>query len=236
MTPYQVNLVKLYGDILIIDVCEKRNRYSMYLTTIVAINGNNNSRNVAYALHESQDSGTFGWILTCFQKSQSINFNGVLEPTAITPTRAIFSDRDAAIRVAVIQIYPNTFHGLCLWHINENLTKNLQSVLGQQWEAFKIYFWKTYRMGSKETFEIAWKELLLRFPSAEDYLSRQLFPCRDQWAWYSVGSHFCAGLRTTGRVEGEHKNYKLNAFGSNTTLNNSFRINKPVSGAVGPRQ
>ena len=221
MNDGQVSTAKLYGDILVIDVCENRNLYRMYLTTLIVINGDNQARNVAYALHDSQDTDTFAWILNNFENAWRSE-SDVL--SKFNPVKAIFSDRDLAIRKAIQLELPNAFHGLCLFHINENLRKNLFSKLGSSWIAFRARFWDTYRVGSESTFEEAWKELILRYPMASNYLSEYLYPCRAQWAWYSVGTHFCAGLRTTGSLEVEHKNFKLRALSPNSTLNESFRI------------
>ncbi|KAF8813319.1 hypothetical protein BYT27DRAFT_7081362, partial [Phlegmacium glaucopus] len=47
--------------------------------------------------------------------------------------------------------------------------------------------------------------LVSRYPSGRDYLEKELYPCRERWAWPWVSSKFTAGVRTNGRVEVENR-------------------------------
>ncbi|KAJ7821487.1 hypothetical protein B0H13DRAFT_1920679 [Mycena leptocephala] len=44
-----------------------------------------------------------------------------------------------------------------------------------------------------------------QYPSASKYLDEELYPCRARWAWAWISNVFTAGVRTTGRVEGENR-------------------------------
>ena len=215
MSPGQVALARLYGEVMVLDVSEGRNLYKMHLTTIVVVDGDNRTRNIAYCLSERQDTDTFVWI---FQYVARV----INRQPAVTKLGAVFSDRDHAIAAAIKKVWPNVFHGICLWHLHENLAKNLSSLLTSSLQLFMHDFWETYRMGSPETFEVAWEQLLSRWPSAVQYLQYYIYPDREKWAWAWVGSRFTVGLRTTGRVECEHKNYNLLGLGSHSTLNEVF--------------
>jgi len=63
MSPYQIALAHLHGDILIVDVTENKNVYGMYLTIFVIIDGEYRSRNIAYCLSDRQDQPMFVWAL-----------------------------------------------------------------------------------------------------------------------------------------------------------------------------
>lgn len=60
-------------------------------------------------------------------------------------------------------------------------------------------------MISPEAFEVAWQQLLADYPGAASYLDRELWPNREQWAWYSISTRFTCGARTSGRVESENR-------------------------------
>jgi hypothetical protein len=50
MSPYQLALARLYGEVITLDVSENRNAYKMHLTTLVVVDGKNRTRNIAYCL------------------------------------------------------------------------------------------------------------------------------------------------------------------------------------------
>jgi hypothetical protein len=83
-------------------------------------------------------------------------------------------------------------------------------------------FWEVYRTGSPAAFHLAWEHLLADWPGARDYLQKGIYPDHQRWSWAYVGPRFTCGLRTTGRVEVEHKNYKLLGLGPKSTLNEVF--------------
>jgi MULE transposase domain len=124
MSPYQIAMARLYGHVLIVDVTENKNMYGMYLATYIVIDGENRSRNVAYCLSDRQDQLTFAWAMellhtVTYALSESVSLF------------AVFSDRALAIVGAVAQVWPDVFHGTCLWHLHENLIKNLRGPLGK---------------------------------------------------------------------------------------------------------
>ena len=79
-------------------------------------------------------------------------------------------------------------------------------------------------MGSPDSFMVAWHRLVEAWPAAEEYLMKSIFPDQEKWAWAWVGTRFLAGIRTTGRVEAEHKNYKLLGLSRTCTLNDLFDV------------
>ena len=135
MSPYQRELGKRFGDVLQVDVSEGHNGYNFYLTTFVMVDGENNSRNLAYCLHDRQDAPTFEWM---FQHLDPFLNSGCV-------FSAIFSDRDGAIIKAVEKVWPEVFHGHCLWHLLKNIRKKLGPLLQGEFSKFMSDFWDVYR-------------------------------------------------------------------------------------------
>lgn len=213
INPYQRTLAGIYGDILVLDVSEGRNLYDYYLTSFIVVDGEGNSRNIAHAVSEQQDEHTFCWIFRQMNKHLSISkFIG------------IFTDRGTGIDPAIREVWPNIFHGLCLWHIQKNITENLSGLLNINYVHFKNEFWEVYRMGSPDSFEIAWQRLLNNWPEAVTYLMDNLYPDKEKWAWAWVGTRFLAGIKTTSRVEAEHKHFKQIGLGRGINFNELFDI------------
>ena len=182
MSPYQRTLAEFHGEVLILDVSEGRNMYDFYLTTFVVIDAENNTRNIAYCVSENQDEETFEWMFR--------HLNQYLPPKFL----AIFSDRAAAIANAIDTVWPNVFHGICLWHLQKNIVENLSSRLGGRFRAFMRDFWNVYRQGSPAAFYREWTLMFRRWPQASDYLQNHIWPDREKWAWAWVGMQFLAGI------------------------------------------
>jgi len=135
---------------------------------------------------------------------------------------ALFTDRDLAIAAAVKAIWPELFHGICLWHLAENISKRLGSMTN--FGHFRLDFWLVYKAPSPKSFQRAWESLVSKYPAAAAYLTEEIYPDRERWAWAWVGSRFTAGIRTTGRVEGQHRIYKLKGAGRDTTIMELFNL------------
>jgi len=186
--------------------------YDFYLTTFVVIDAENNTRNIAYCVSENQDEETFEWMFR--------HLNQYLPPKFV----AIFSDRAAAIANAIDTVWPNVFHGICLWHLQKNIVENLSSRLGGRFRAFMRDFWNVYRQGSPAAFYREWTLMFRRWPQASDYLQNHIWPDREKWAWAWVGMRFLAGIRTTGRVESEHRQHKTAGLGRGSTITDMFEV------------
>jgi hypothetical protein len=142
-------------------------------------------------------------------------------PCSATLT-ALFTDRDLAMAAAAKVVWPNVFHGICLWHLAENISKRLGSMTN--FAQFTLDFWLVYKAPSPKSFLSAWERLVSKYPAGAAYLMEEVYPDRERWAWAWVGSRFTAGIRTTGRVEGQHRIYKLKGAGRNTTISELFDL------------
>jgi hypothetical protein len=57
ITPVQMDLLKDFGDVLVLDTSEGKNVYDYFLLTFVIVDGENLTRNVGYCIHDKQDAG-----------------------------------------------------------------------------------------------------------------------------------------------------------------------------------
>ncbi|KAF8319136.1 hypothetical protein DL93DRAFT_2054055 [Clavulina sp. PMI_390] len=192
MTPSQVDLARRFGDVIINDITLGRNRYNLPLDIWAVIDHHNRTRTIAFAILDSESTGSHGWALGHL-------FN-ILPPLAFRP---YFSDHDLALEKALTQ--HDVWHGLCIHHISGNILLQLRRILLGRFDQFFADFWRVYYALSPAAFEHAWSQLVENYPEACSYLEEQLYPTRDRWRWASVMSRFTAGVRTTGRVEGENR-------------------------------
>jgi hypothetical protein len=201
MSPVQVMLAHRFGDVIINDITLMRNKYNLPLNIWVVIDHQNKTRNIAYALHTSETMDDHRWVLQHLFAILPPMLPGSPHP------RAYFSDFDLALSGVIASF--DVWHGLCLHHMGDNLTKNLAPVLGALFRPFQDMFWQVYHAISPSAFQIKWNQLLIDFPRSRDYLERVFWPTRERWAWTWVSTRFTCGVRTSGRVESENKVNKL---------------------------
>ncbi|EXX71211.1 protein FAR1-RELATED SEQUENCE 11-like [Rhizophagus irregularis DAOM 181602=DAOM 197198] len=166
MTPEQVVLWIKYHDIIINDNTAKTNIYSMPLSVFVGVDNNGRTRLLAQAVISNEIFETYQWILQC-----------VLQATEKQPL-VFFIDADPAMDTAIPVQFPNSYHAHCIYHIEQNLPKNLKGKLGQHYSDFIKNFYKCRNSLCEALFIARWNDLLEKFPLAKDYLLRVLWPSK----------------------------------------------------------
>jgi hypothetical protein len=174
MLPDQVNAYKRYHDIVIVDTTSKTNQFDMMLMLIIVVNNNFKNLIAVVAILEDETEATFSWILQELKNSCDV-----------TPI-ALYSNADPALILAVRKNYPETQHFHCNFYIDLNLRKKLKGKLHDQFEAFHAKFLAMRNSLCHKKFEIKWRALINKFPACEQYLTRVLYPCKSNWARYSI--------------------------------------------------
>src|SRR5215469_7027667 len=105
-----------FHNVIIFDTTSKTNRYEMALSLFVAIDNNYKTRIVAQALTKYENQADFNWILQY-----------TLQAANNLPPKILFTDSDPAIIAAVQEVYPQTRHLLCIYHLLENVKKKARS-------------------------------------------------------------------------------------------------------------
>ncbi|GBB86756.1 hypothetical protein RclHR1_13170002 [Rhizophagus clarus] len=120
MSPTQRKLYNKYNDVTIIDTTYNTNRFQMMLCIMAVIDNNYKSRIVAFAIIDDETLNTYQWL-----------FDAILTETGISP-KVIFTDSDPSMIQSIKEIYPDTKHLLCIFHIDLNLRKKLKGKLGNK--------------------------------------------------------------------------------------------------------
>ena len=117
------------------------------------------------------------------------------------PPVVVMTDADPGATAAVAKVFPRSRHFWCLWHIHQNLRKNLGSTLGGQYTHFATDFKIVQQQVSKTVFERQYATLKQLWPEAVPYLDEQLTPNVRFWAGYRFDV-FTTGAISTQRGEG----------------------------------
>ena len=169
MSPIQRELYSKYNDVVILDTTYNTNRFQMMLCIIAVIDNNFKTRIVACAIIEDETLDTYRWI-----------FDTILTETGVYPG-VIFTDSDPSMIHAIKEIYPNTQHLLCIFHIDLNLRKKLKGKLGKQFEEFRHKFYICRNSLCEELFECRWNQLVNQYSVVAKYLTETLYAKKESW-------------------------------------------------------
>ncbi|CAG8730544.1 7459_t:CDS:2 [Cetraspora pellucida] len=82
----------------------------------------------------------------------------------------IFTDADPMLDAAIPIVFPETYPAYCIFHISQNLPKNLKAKLGKKCENFIQQFYYCRNSLCEPLFKQRWNQLLTDFPMTKDYL------------------------------------------------------------------
>ncbi|KAL2902295.1 Protein FAR1-RELATED SEQUENCE 5 [Bienertia sinuspersici] len=225
--PTSLQLFRTWPYVVGMDSTYKTNRYNMPLVEIIGVTPCNNNFLIGYALLQNESSESYQWVLACFRNilGESVQLS------------AIVTDRDLGLTKALAQVFPQTSHLLCTWHINKDVADRVQKLYGastsKTGENFKNGMWRlVINAATQEEFDHAWTSLVDSyswFPAAVSYV-------RDTWivhkekfvrAWTNKVFHF--GNTTNCRVESAHASLKEWIWSSTSSLDTIFtRIDKSI--------
>ena len=116
----------------------------------------------------------------------------------------------------------DTYYIHCIYHIGQNLLKNLKSKLGSEYNDFIKAWYKMRNTLSQIEFDRLWDSLLERYPASESYLNRALGSQKHRWALAYISYIFTGRIQTTQRVEGQNAIIK-SAINSHTSILDLFQ-------------
>ncbi|CAG8686295.1 4711_t:CDS:1, partial [Ambispora gerdemannii] len=164
----------------------------MPLSLFVAVNNHFRTRLVAQALVNDETKETYEWLLTC-----------TLKATNYAP-RVFITDADPGMDAAIDIQYSRTYPLHCLYHISQNLIRNLKASLGNTYNDFLKDFHICRNILSPVEFDSQWHNLVTTYSKAANYLNSELYPSKERWAKAYTTKFFTAGISSTSRVESEN--------------------------------
>ena len=215
MSPSQQELYRRFSDIVLNDNTCKTNKYNMYLSVFMIKDNYGRFRNVANALIEDELSSTYTWILQCLVKATD----------NIIP-KSFWTDSEPGLINAVAQVFPNTPHFYCMFHIWQNIIKYLKSKLGENFSNFSKAFYACRNALCIEIFEQRWEFMIKSFPNCERYMTRTLYNNRISWAKAYMPFQFNGGIQSTQSVESFNGIIKRSLNSTSTLCEVEEAINK----------
>ncbi|XP_058109541.1 protein FAR1-RELATED SEQUENCE 5-like [Magnolia sinica] len=180
-----------FSDVVTFDTMYLEKKYHVPFAPFVGVNHHGQSVLLGCALLADKTISSFIWIFQTWVASM----NGRYPISVIT-------EHDRTIQAAVAEVFPETHHRLCMFHIQRNITKRWGHVCKEHWN-FKAEFDKcVYQTETVDEFETRWGLLLDTFNLREDEWLKILYEDRQQWVPVYLKGKFFAGLSTSQGSEG----------------------------------
>ncbi|KAJ1256379.1 hypothetical protein BS78_05G166900 [Paspalum vaginatum] len=193
-----------FGDVVIFDSTYRTNRYNLPFVPFVGLNHHRSTIIFGCGIISHETSEAYEWMLRTFSDAMAQK-----HPISVV------TDGDLAMQRAIRVVWSNSNHRLCVWHIEQNIVRNLHNdVIREEFRTF------LYDRCSIAELERKWLEFLERnkVTSEESWL-HQMYQMRDLWcAAYQVGRCFL-GLRSNQRSESLNSYLHKNLDGKMTLVN-----------------
>lgn len=146
-------ILKSNWEVLIMDCTYKTNKYKIPLLVITGTTALNTSFYVAFCFLEKEEREDYTWALQ--QYREMCIFLDVPDPIVN------ITDREAALILAHYEVFPQTRHILCIWHINKDVLANCKAKFGakEDWEEFQVAWQAVVYAHTVADFALAWDVL-----------------------------------------------------------------------------
>ncbi|KAJ4755030.1 Protein FAR1-RELATED SEQUENCE 5 [Rhynchospora pubera] len=182
-----------FGDVVCFDNTYKVNGYDR---PFVSFLGTNHHKQLVifgsgFLYNDSVES--FNWLFQTFKDSMSGN-----------APHLILTDEDENIVKGVEEIWPDTVHRYCPWHLYQRTVKNLCNVF-QAYPGFDIELKKCFfECETENEFLVTWQKLVSNYGLVDDTWLKGLYENRRNWCLVYRHDLFHADLHNTLKNERMH--------------------------------
>ncbi|XP_076927503.1 protein FAR1-RELATED SEQUENCE 5-like [Bidens hawaiensis] len=106
----------VFGDVSF-DATYRHNKYNLIFVPFTGIDNHNRNVTLGAALLGSETAESYTWLLSCFKKA-----------FGFAPA-VVVTNQDPAMKRAIGDVFPNSRHRLCMWHIMDKLFGKIGSGL-----------------------------------------------------------------------------------------------------------
>jgi len=122
---------------------------------------------------------------------------------------SIMTDQDGAMRSAIAQIFPNTNHRNCVFHIKYKAELKYGRCLDKEDRREDLHDIIDNSL-TKEEFETLWQHMIRKHEIQHIKYLQYIYETRDRWAPVWFKQEFYPFINTTSRSERTNSRYKRN--------------------------
>ncbi|XP_060211904.1 uncharacterized protein LOC132639476 [Lycium barbarum] len=142
--------------VMMVDATFLKSKYRGVLMIAVAKDGNNSIFPLAFGIADSENNESYRWF-----------FRHVKKVFGTRKDLSILSDRHSSIATAIKELYPDTQHGICIYHMEKNLQKYFPS------EAILSLFYNAATTYKQAEFRTYMSQIQQIDPKAAEYIEQE---------------------------------------------------------------
>lgn len=179
-----------FYDVVLIDSSYVRNKYKVPFVPIFGVNHHFQLMLLGCALIGEETTSTFVWLMRTWLRAMGGQI-----------PKVIITDEGKSLEEAITEVFPDTRHCFCLWHVLRKIPENLSHIVNRS-ENFMLKFNKCiYQSWTNEEFETKWWKMVDKFELRDDEWLQSLYRNRKKWVPAYMSGTFLAGMCTTERSE-----------------------------------
>jgi len=120
-----------------------------------------------------------------------------LDAHASKKPQSIFRDQDAAMAKPLIEVMPETWHGLCTWHIMQNGIKHLGNFMKNGSHFLRDFKACMFEYEDEAEFQNAWDEMIQQYNVGLVSWLVGIYKLKTKWARCRMKNAFTLGVRST---------------------------------------
>ncbi|KAI3825564.1 hypothetical protein L1987_07055 [Smallanthus sonchifolius] len=198
----------VFGDVVAFDATYHTNKYNMLFVPFTGVDHHTQCVTFGVGLLFSETTESYKWLLLSFIKAHC------KQPLLV------LTDQDPSMRQAILEVFNESRHRLCMWHIMKKLPAKITADLFKNTniraEVHRLV-WNVYIKPS--TFENRWEELISKYSLANNQWLKDMYDIRDRWVpAYFREIPLCCLMKTTSRCESSNAAFKINSSSANTLV------------------
>ncbi|XP_057249279.1 protein FAR1-RELATED SEQUENCE 5-like [Beta vulgaris subsp. vulgaris] len=185
-----------FGDVVSFDTTYLRNRYRMPFCPFIGVNHHNQSILLGCALISGEDTSNYVWL-----------FKTWLACMSGKAPNGIITDQCMAIGNAIKEVFPNSKHRWCIWHILRNAKKHLNPYEARD-DIRKALRRALHDSLHIEEFEKNYGDMLEKYKLQDVKWFNDMYDLRHRWVPVYFKDDFWAGMSSTQRSESINNFFK----------------------------
>ncbi|XP_047319810.1 protein FAR1-RELATED SEQUENCE 5 [Impatiens glandulifera] len=175
-----------FGDTVTFDTTYRSNRYRLPFAPFTGINHHGQPVLFGCAFLVNESEASFVWLFRTWLTAMSGH-----HPVSIT------TDYDTIIRSAIMQVFPDTRHRFCKWHIFKKCQEKMSNVFLEH-PTFEADLHKCVNLSeSVEEFESCWLSIVDKFELRDHDWLETIYSARRQWVPVYLRDTFFAEMSIT---------------------------------------
>ncbi|XP_042478523.1 protein FAR1-RELATED SEQUENCE 5-like isoform X1 [Macadamia integrifolia] len=158
---------------------------------------------VFFGFNHHRETVVFGAALLYDETTDSFQwlFETFFDVMSGKKPKTIFTDQDPTMAKAISFVMPETYHGICTWHMSQNAKKNLGLRFDSKHEFWAEFNACVYQFEEEEEFHSAWNALLDKYDLQEHPWLNNLSKIKENWASPYMKRICTVGMRNTQLCE-----------------------------------